>query len=303
VDAVSIDQLMHKADLALFRAKTDGRGTFSFYDARLDEQLQLRRDLTRELGLAIDKGELALHFQPLFDADGVTLTGYEALARWQHPLRGNIPPLTFIGLAEDSGLIEPLGRWVLKAACLEAVRWPRPLTVAVNLSAAQFQQGDLVELVRATLIETGLPAGRLELEVTESLLIGSPEPVVGMLRTLAASGVRLAMDDFGTGYSSLAYLWRFPFHKLKIDRAFTQNLESDPKVRVIVKSIISLAHSLEIRVNAEGVETTGQMTALRRLGCDELQGFLLGRPAPVETLAHRLEPPLVAPKQVATVST
>jgi diguanylate cyclase (GGDEF)-like protein len=287
VDARSIDQLMHKADLALFRAKSDGRSTFSFYDARLDEQLQLRRDLIRELGVAIEKGELALHFQPLFDADGVTLTGYEALARWPHPKRGLIPPLTFIGLAEDSGLIAPLGRWVLRAACEEAVRWPRPLTVAVNLSAAQFQHGDLAELVRSTLAETGLQPGRLELEVTESLLIGSPEPVVGILRTLAASGVRLAMDDFGTGYSSLAYLWRFPFHKLKIDRAFTQNLETDPKVRVIVKSIISLAHSLEIRVNAEGVETDGQMVALRRLGCDELQGFLLGRPGPTGSLIHQ----------------
>lgn len=287
VDATDVDSLMHKADLALFRAKSDGRGTFSFYDARLDEQLQLRRDLTRELGLAIEQGQLALHFQPLFAGDGVTLTGYEALARWPHPVRGLISPVVFIPLAEDTGLIEPLGRWVLQAACAEAAGWPEPLTVAVNLSAAQFRHADLAATVLATLERTGLAASRLEVEVTESLLISSAESVVGTLRTLAARGVHIAMDDFGTGYSSLAYLWRFPFHKLKIDRAFTQNLENDPKVRVIVRSIISLAHALDIRVNAEGVETEAQMRALRSLGCDELQGFLLGRPAPVDQLTHQ----------------
>ncbi|NDY92618.1 putative bifunctional diguanylate cyclase/phosphodiesterase [Ideonella livida] len=287
VDARDVDGLMHKADMALYRAKCDGRGTFSFYDARLDQQLQDRRDLTRDLGQAIAQQQLALHFQPLFCAEDGALTGYEALARWPHPQRGFISPAVFISLAEESGLIEALGGWVLRQACTEAAQWPAPLTVAVNLSAAQFRRGDLVGEVRQCLQETGLPPERLELEVTESLLIGSPEAVADTLKALTGLGVRIAMDDFGTGYSSLAYLWRFPFHKLKIDRAFTQHLENDPKVRVIVRSIISLAHSLDIRVNAEGVETDGQRAALQGLGCDELQGFLLGRPAPVEALTHR----------------
>ncbi len=286
VDATDVNSLMHKADLALFRAKSDGRGTFSFYDAGLDERLQLRRDLTRDLARAITAGELSLNYQPLFEAGGKTLTGYEALARWHHPVRGPISPVEFIPLAEDAGLIEALGRWVLRTACAEAATWPGHLTVAVNLSAAQFQHGDLVSLVQQVLHDTGLSAHRLELEVTESLLISSPDVVVGMLRALAAAGVRIAMDDFGTGYSSLAYLWRFPFHKLKIDRAFTQSIEHDAKVRVIVRAIISLAHALDLRVNAEGVETEGQMQALCLLGCDELQGYLLGRPAPVSGLAH-----------------
>ncbi|OYT89455.1 MAG: GGDEF-domain containing protein [Burkholderiales bacterium PBB6] len=286
VDATDVDGLMHKADLALFRAKSDGRATFSFYDAGLDERLQQRRDLTRDLARAITAGEMSLNYQPLFEAGGKTLTGYEALARWHHPVRGPISPAEFIPLAEDAGLIEALGSWVLRTACAEAATWPGHLTVAVNLSAAQFRHGDLVPLVQQALHDTGLSAHRLEVEVTESLLISSPEAVVGMLRALAATGVRIAMDDFGTGYSSLAYLWRFPFHKLKIDRAFTQSIEHDAKVRVIVRAIISLAHALDLRVNAEGVETEGQMQALCLLGCDELQGYLLGRPAPVSALAH-----------------
>jgi EAL domain-containing protein (putative c-di-GMP-specific phosphodiesterase class I) len=197
-----------------------------------------------------------------------------------------VPPAEFVPLAEDAGLIEPLGRWVLERACAEAATWPYPLSVSVNLSAAQFRNDDLVPDVARALQRAGLPATRLELEITESLLMSNTEQVIRTLDALSAMGVRIAMDDFGTGYSSLAYLWRFPFDKVKIDRAFTQGLGSDPKVSLIVHSIISLAHSLRIRVNAEGVETPAQMRALQRHGCDELQGFLLGKPVAAPDLRH-----------------
>ena len=286
-DAGTVPELLHKADLALYRAKSEGRGGFSFYDAALDRQLQSQRDMVRDLRQAIADEALTLHYQPQYDTDGQSLVGYEALLRWMHPTRGNVPPGDFIGVAESSGLIEPLGRWVLRRACREAAGWPQALAVSVNLSAAQFRSDDLLTTVAAALDESGLPAERLELEITESLLMSNTERVLRTLHALSAMGVRIAMDDFGTGYSSLAYLWRFPFDKVKIDRSFTQGLGTDPKVGLIVRSIVSLAHSMEIRVNAEGVETSAQLGALQRYGCDELQGFLLGRPAPAETLSHR----------------
>ncbi len=286
VDATDPDDLLGKADLALYRAKADGRGNFSFYDVAMDRQMQARRELTRDLRSAIDADQLALHYQPLYGSDGTTLTGYEALLRWQHPTLGNVPPVEFIPLAEETGLIEVIGQWVLQRACIDAATWPTPLTVAVNLSAAQFTSGDLVGAVTQALAGAGLDARRLELEITESLLMNNTDDVLATLRALAAIGVPIAMDDFGTGYSSLAYLWRFPFDKVKIDRAFTHNLGHDAKVGLIVRSIITLAHSLDIRVNAEGVETASQMAALQEHGCDEFQGFLLGRPGPTQGLTH-----------------
>jgi diguanylate cyclase (GGDEF)-like protein len=286
VDSRDVDDLLHKADLALYRAKAEGRGGFSFYEAHLDRHLHERRDLAHDLRHAIESDAMTLHYQPLYAADGVTLNGYEALARWAHPTRGHVPPADFIPVAEETGLIEALGRWVLRRACAEAATWPEPLTVAVNLSAAQFRNDALLHTVTDALGEARLPPERLELEITESLLMADTERVVRTLHTLSALGVRIAMDDFGTGYSSLAYLWRFPFDKVKIDRAFTKGLAEDPKVNLIVRSIVSLAHSLRIRVNAEGVETEGQMRALQKHGCDELQGYLLGRPLPPEDLVH-----------------
>ena len=286
-DADNVPDLLHKADLALYRAKSEGRGGFSFYDAALDRQLQSQRDLVRDLREAITKEALDLHYQPQYDADGTSLVGYEALLRWQHPTRGNVPPGDFIGVAESSGLIEPLGAWVLKRACREAAGWPEALAVSVNLSAVQFRSDELMNTVAAALDASGLPPHRLELEITESLLMSNTDRVLRTLHALSAMGVRIAMDDFGTGYSSLAYLWRFPFDKVKIDRSFTQGLGSDPKVALIVRSIVTLAHSMEIRVNAEGVETSAQLDALQRYGCDELQGYLLGRPVPAGTLHHR----------------
>jgi len=285
-DGLDADELLHKADLALYRAKSEGRATYSFYDAGTDQRLQHRRAMTRDLRHAVQDEHLSLHFQPQYERDGTTLSGYEALVRWVHPKLGNIPPSDFIPLAEETGIIEELGRWVLRQACREAARWPSSLSVSVNLSAVQFRIGDLAQTVAEALDEARLSPLRLELEITESLLISDTDHVIGTLQRLAIMGVRIAMDDFGTGYSSLAYLWRFPFDKVKIDRSFTQHMECDPKVDLIVRSIISLAHSLNIRVNAEGVESPAQLNFLQRYGCDELQGFLLGRPAPVEQLRH-----------------
>jgi diguanylate cyclase (GGDEF)-like protein len=287
VDGDEPDALLHAAELALSRAKTSGRGAWGFYDAALDKALQDRRMLAHDLREALGQDALRLHFQPVFAAAGALL-GYEALARWPHPLRGFVPPSEFIALAEESGLILALGRWVLESACREAASWPEPLRVAVNLSPAQFgAQSNLLELVDGALVQSGLPACRLELEITESLLLGHGEHVLRTLNALQRRGVRLAMDDFGTGYSSLAYLWRFPFDKVKIDRAFTQRLGREAKVDLIVRSIVQLAHALSIRVNAEGVETDEQRDVLRASGCDELQGFLLGRPQPSQQLVHR----------------
>jgi diguanylate cyclase (GGDEF)-like protein len=287
VDAQTVPDLLHKADVAMYRAKSSGRNRYSFYDAALDQQMADRRLLAHDLRNAIDDNTVSLHFQPLYGADGTSLLGYEALMRWTHPMRGSVPPAEFIPLAEESGQIERLGEWALQQACAEAATWPAPLTVSVNLSAAQFRgEKNLIDVVARALDDSGLSAERLVLEITESLLMTNTEAAVRTLEALAAMGVQIAMDDFGTGYSSLAYLWRFPFDKLKIDRAFTQGLGNDNRVALIVRSIVTLAHSMGIRVNAEGVETTPQLEHLRRLGCDELQGFLLGRPAPVDRLQH-----------------
>ena len=286
VDGDHADGLLHNAELALQRAKGGG-GSWSFYDARLDGVLQERRALVQDLRDALARNALGLHFQPIFAGRGGTLVGYEALARWPHPRRGFISPADFIPVAEETGQIEALGHWVLHSACNEAASWPSGLSVAVNLSPAQFRrEGAIVEDVRAALAASGLAPQRLELEITESLLMNHTDHVMQALRELHAMGVRIAMDDFGTGFSSLAYLWRFPFDKLKIDRAFTQGLGGDGKVDAIVRSIVTLAHSLAIRVNAEGVETEAQRQTLVKLGCDELQGFLLGRPLPPQRLTH-----------------
>lgn len=285
IDALDISELLHKADLAMYRSKQSGRGRFSFYDEALDRELEERRLLTVDLRTALADGALSLHYQPLFDASlGGKAVGYEALMRWQHPVHGNVPPSVFIPLAEDCGQIEALGTWAIGQACSDAAQWGNGLRVAVNLSPAQFTEGaqDVVSVVTRALEQTGLPANRLELEITESLLIGDPELVLESLNRLSNLGVKIAMDDFGTGYSSLAYLWRFPFDKVKIDKSFVDEMSDGGKVSMIIASIVSLAHLLGMRVNAEGVETEWQREALRKLGCDELQGFLLGRPAPLQ---------------------
>jgi diguanylate cyclase (GGDEF)-like protein len=282
------EALLNNAELALQAAKAAGGAAWNVYDAESNRAHQLRRRLTQDLRDALAQGGMQLHYQGLFDAATGRLCGYEALARWPHPLRGFVPPSEFIPLAEEAGLIAALGRWVLKRACSDSAGWPETLHVAVNLSAAQFGAGhDLIAEVTQALAASGLPAQRLELEITESLLITDPDDVLHTLQGLQDLGARIAMDDFGTGFSSLSYLWRFPFNKLKIDRAFTQGLGKDQKVETIVRSTIALAHSLGMRVNAEGVETQAQHDRPAALGCNELQGFLMARPQPAALLSHQ----------------
>lgn len=291
------DALMAHAELALFRAKSGGRGSFRFHDAERDRKVVAQRALTRDLRVALTQGELSMNYQPLFDRDGLTLVGYEALLRWHHAEQGEVSPAVFVPLAEAADLIDAIGLWALRQACADASDWPDSLGVAVNLSANQFSSGALVRQVSRALADTGLAADRLCLEITESLLLHNSEQVMQTLQQLRTLGLSIAMDDFGTGFSSLAYLWRFPFDKLKIDQVFTKNMLRDPKVAMIVRSIVRLAQALEIRVNAEGVETQEQRAALQELGCDELQGFLLGRPAPAESLTHAGHVPAFAPQR------
>ncbi|MGH1484228.1 MAG: putative bifunctional diguanylate cyclase/phosphodiesterase [Geminicoccales bacterium] len=285
-DGKTANDLLRSADAALYQAKRDGRCTFRFFEPGMNEALRSRRMLEQDLRQTIDNDGFKLHYQPLFDLREQRITGYEALLRWQHPERGNIPPDEFIPLAEETGLILPISEWVLRTACREAKSWEQPLKVAVNLSAVQFSQSDVVASVQAALEVSGLSPEMLELEITESLLMNDTERVLAELHRLRDLGISIAMDDFGTGYSSLAYLWRFPFDKLKIDRSFVTDLDSDPKVAEIVQTIISLGQTLKLSVTAEGIETAQQADALTVQGCDLGQGFFLGRPLPASDLAH-----------------
>jgi EAL domain-containing protein (putative c-di-GMP-specific phosphodiesterase class I) len=283
-DGADPDLLLRRADMALGRAKQDARGLWRGYQPGMEDALQSRRKLEAELRAAIEAGALALHYQPLHALPGRERVGFEALLRWPHPERGLVSPGEFIPLAEATGLIVPLGAWTLRTACRDAAAWPAPLRLAVNLSPAQFRQGDILGTVRDALAESGLPPARLELEITEGLLLHNTEGVLRQLAALRALGVGIVMDDFGTGYSSLGHLWRFPFDKLKIDRSFVRDLPRDAKATAIVQTIIGLGRALHIPVTAEGVETEAQMRALAEAGCDQVQGFLLGRPAPPEAL-------------------
>jgi EAL domain-containing protein (putative c-di-GMP-specific phosphodiesterase class I) len=273
------------ADAALYRAKQEGRGTIRFFESDMDKRLRERRALQHDLRSAVENGELTLHYQPQALIGG-EIVGFEALLRWHHPSRGNVPPNVFIPLAEESGLIITIGEWVLREACREAASWPRPLHIAVNLSPIQFRHGDLAGLVHSILLDTGLSPGRLELEITEGVLIGDFSRAVSILRRLKTVGVRIAMDDFGAGYSSLSYLQSFPFDTIKIDRAFISNVDCNPQSAAIVRAVIGLARGLSVPVVAEGVETRDQLAFLAREACDEVQGYLVGRPAPIETYAE-----------------
>jgi diguanylate cyclase (GGDEF)-like protein/PAS domain S-box-containing protein len=277
--------LLANAGAALFRAKQKSRGTISLYEPEMDQQIRDRRVLHQELSVAIKNGELSLFFQPqAISADtvaGSEVIGFEALARWLHPVRGFVSPADFIPLAEESGLIVEMGEWILREACREAASWPKPLQIAVNLSPAQFMHGDVVGLAHAILLETGLAPGRLELEITEGVLIEDFDRGLALLRRLKALGVRISMDDFGSGYSSLSYLQAFPFDKIKIDRAFVMNLGRNPQSAAIVRAVIDLGHGLEMSIVAEGVETLDQLVFLADEGCDAVQGYLVGKPLPI----------------------
>jgi predicted signal transduction protein with EAL and GGDEF domain len=283
-DGADAEMLLANADAALYRVKDEERGTVRFFEPEMDERLRERRALQNDFATAIANGELSLHYQPQLRIGG-EVSGFEALVRWRHPVRGNVTPAAFIPMAEESGQIMALGEWVLREACREAATWPTPRRIAVNLSPIQFKHGDLVELVHTVLLETGLPAERLELEITEGVLIGDFSRALSILRRLKTLGVRIAMDDFGTGYSSLSYLQAFPFDKIKIDQAFIANLERNPQSAAIIRAVIGLGHGLDLPIVAEGVETQAQLDFLSRESCDEVQGYFVGRPGPIAGFA------------------
>ena len=277
-DGDTATTVLRHAGIALARAKGDGGQRMCFFEQSMDKALQRRRMVEHELRLALGREEFEVVYQPQYDLATERQCGSEALIRWHHPVHGKIAPGHFISVAEDTGLIVPLGEWVLRRACRDAVNWPAPLFVSVNLSPAQIRDGDVAETVAQVLNETGLPPERLELEITESLLINDTEEVLGKLNRLRQLGVHIAMDDFGTGYSSLSYLARFPFSKIKIDRQFIRNMTRDTAMRAIVKTIIALGKSLDVTITAEGVETEEQAAMLREFGCPQVQGFLYGYP-------------------------
>jgi diguanylate cyclase (GGDEF)-like protein/PAS domain S-box-containing protein len=284
IDGTDAKTLMVNADTALYRAKADTRGSVLFFEPEMSARLGERLALQGDLRSAVARGELLLHYQPQVRMSGETI-GFEALLRWQCPTRGMVSPGTFIPIAEESGLIVPIGEWVLREACREAASWSQPLTVAVNVSPVQFHHSDLPSLVHSILLETGLAAARLELEVTEGVLIDDFPRAVSILRRLKALGVQIALDDFGTGYSSLSYLHSFAFDRIKIDRAFIGDLDHNRHSMVIVRAVIGLGHSLDVPILAEGVETEIQHAILVQEGCDAMQGYLTGRPQPIANYA------------------
>jgi diguanylate cyclase (GGDEF)-like protein/PAS domain S-box-containing protein len=297
-DAEEPGRLLQYADIALYRAKEEGRNTFRFFEPEMDGRLQTRQALERDLRTALLRGELEVHYQLQLDALGEEPVGVEALARWHHHERGWVPAEDFISVAEDTGLILPLGEQVLRTACAQAAAWPK-VRLSVNLSPVQFRHGDLVELVRSALQDSGLDPTRLELEITERVLLADTAGVLGTLGRLRDLGVRIAMDDFGTGYSSLSYLQKFPFDTIKIDQSFVGGLEAQSEADAIVRAVVGLGRSLGMRTCAEGVETAGQLAFLKAEGCDEVQGFYPSRPLPAPDIGQLLDP-LTAGRAVET---
>jgi predicted signal transduction protein with EAL and GGDEF domain len=277
-------ELLKKADLALYRVKSEGRNSFSFFDEDLSAKAITRLQLVNDMRAALSRNEFELHYQPLFDTRTSRPCGMEALVRWRHPVAGLLYPDSFIGIAEETGLMEPLGQWILQRACADAACWPEDIKVAVNLSAGQFRTGTLFDVILCALVESGLPPERLELEITESLLLQDKESNVRVIQQLKNIGITIALDDFGTGYASLSYLLSFPFDKIKIDKSFTQGLLTRTDCMAVVASILTLARGLDIAVTAEGVETNPQFEQLRAQGVDYVQGYLLGRPRPLAEL-------------------
>ncbi len=283
------ETLLKRADMALSRAKAEARGTYRFFEPAMDARAQSRRKIETELRAALESEVLKPYYQPLIDMHTGLITGVEALVRWEHPDRGMIPPSEFIPVAEDTGLIGPLGTLVLRRACHDAARWASPVRVAVNLSPAQFRSGNLLAVVMEALKHSGLPARRLELEITEALLLDRSDHVLATLHALRSLGVRICMDDFGTGYSSLSYLMSFPFDKIKIDQSFVRGLSANADAQAIVRSIVGLGAGLRMTVTAEGVETEAELSSLRAEGCDEAQGFLFSPARPNSEVERLLE--------------
>jgi diguanylate cyclase (GGDEF)-like protein len=280
------DELLMAADLALYAVKNSGRGTYRFFTHSMNEEINDRRQIEVDLREAIEQNNLILEYQPIIDVRSGAVSGFEALARWRHPTKGMIPPSAFIPIAEDSGLILPLGEWVLREACGQAAKWPNGIKLAVNLSPVQFTLPDLADLVQRVLAETTLDPHRLTLEITESLFISDTAKTLATLHRLKTLGVRIAMDDFGTGYSSLSSLRSFPFDEIKIDRAFVSDVERNSENSVIVQAVIIIASALGMTTVAEGVETADQQTVLKALGCDKAQGYLYSRSMPADQVPH-----------------
>ena len=289
-DATNGVELLKAADLALFRAKTDGRGTYRFFEYAMDGRVEARQALERDLRKALMREEFVLHYQPVVHLQSGRISGFEALIRWNHPERGLIMPAEFVPFAEETGLIVPIGEWVLRRACEEAVKWPADISVAVNLSPVQFRRLDLRQTVSGALASSGLTAPRLGLEITETVLLRNQETTLETLHHLRGLGVKLAMDDFGTGHSSLSYLRIFPFDKIKIDRVFVQGLPSKKDSRAIIRAVAQLASSLGMETTGEGVETKGELDFLKRVGCTEAQGYFFSKAVPAQevyTLLNR----------------
>ncbi|BAB54575.1 mlr9186 (plasmid) [Mesorhizobium japonicum MAFF 303099] len=283
-DGLDANQLLRCVDTALHRAKTLGAGSIQFFSASDDDAAARRNALERDLASALANDELWLAFQPFLDLGSERIRGFEALLRWQHPTLGAIPPSEFIPIAEETALIHTIGHWAVKTACLAAVHWPRDLRVSVNLSAVQLKDKALLDGIVMALSETGLEPKRLEVEITESVLISDFEDAISLLQSLSFLSVTVALDDFGTGFSSLTYLRKLPLSRLKIDRSFVQDMLADADCAAIVRSLVQLAHELRIEVTAEGVETPEQLDYLRRVGCDEAQGYLIGKPVRIDDI-------------------
>jgi diguanylate cyclase (GGDEF)-like protein len=280
--------LLHNADVSLYRAKSVKRGGWELFSAEMDLERLSRLALERDLRGGLAQEQFELFYQPLVDARGGALVGFEALLRWRHPERGLVPPVHFIPVTEEIGLIHELGAWVLRRACADAAGWPPELRVAVNLSAVQFTKPTLLDNVQVALEEAGLAPDRLELEITESVLMQDSETTLALLHRLRSQGTRIAMDDFGTGFSSLSYLRRFPFDKIKIDRSFVKAMTDDEGSIAIIRAVVGLGRALKIKILAEGVETSEQLDVLRFEGCDELQGYLFSEPKPLDELGSLL---------------
>ena len=291
-DAMDYGTLVNNADLAMYRAKASSMDVICFYEPSMDEAARARRTMAGELRQAIRADQLALHYQPQAAVKSGDVLGYEALLRWAHPERGSVSPAEFIPIAEECGLIIEIGEWVLRTACRAAAQWPNSLKVAVNVSPLQLLHGDLPKIVHEVLLETGLSASRLELELTESSIIENKERALHVLRRIKALGVSVALDDFGAGYSSLETLRAFPFDKIKLDRSFMNDIEMSPQAKAIIRAVLALGKSLDIPVLAEGIETGRQLSILEVEGCNAVQGFFIGRPSPL------LLPTLVVAKDV-----
>jgi len=287
-DGTTREKLLQNADMALYRAKMDGRGRWRFFEPAMDANVQSRRALEIDLREAMEKDEFALFYQPIYDLRTDRISGFEALLRWQHPKRGAVPPDQFIPLAEEIGLITPLGEWVLNRACEQASGWPNELKVAVNVSPIQFRDPRLADVIVNALDRSGLAPHRLELEITESVLLGNSTETIATLHELKARGLRIALDDFGTGYSSLSYLRSFPFDKIKIDQSFVRDAAATKGSKLIVRAITSLGKSLGMTTTAEGIETVEQLNQMKAEGCNEAQGFLFSRPIPATELASTI---------------